>query len=275
MQRHSPIALFSALLLLIAAPFAYAAQPDAPTTDSLSVHFTPHVGKKFSKGPKGQRLYALTFDDGPHPRYTPQIVEILKAENVPATFFMLGEMIERYPDVARLVQEAGFEIGTHSWSHAQLTGKSEVVVRDEIIKTQDLAEQTFGARPRLFRPPYGSVNATVRRVAASDGLILAMWSVDPRDWDANVSVQQVVRKTVDSAPNGSIVVLHDIKSKTVEALPDIIRELRAAGFEFVPFSRMIEERELEGDATETEAPVSGGDPPPPAEPLVISLDETE
>jgi len=253
-----------------AAVRAGATEPDA---------LTAAAGQKFSRGPSGEKKIVLTFDDGPHPSRTAQVVEILKREGIPANFFLVGEMVEEYPEQARLVVESGFEIGSHTWNHPNLTKRGEATVRKEIVGTQDLIEQVTGQRPRLFRPPGGSVNKTVRKVCKEDGLVLCMWSVDPRDWARNSTPESIRRKVLDGAHGGAIVCMHDTKAKTVTALPGIIKELRERGYEFTTISELIKakaveeaRREESGGATVTAD--AGGADRVPSRPLTISLDES-
>ena len=281
-SRHYVISLF----LLLFGWFAFASpaaaeeprsakQDEAPTLATVadlaatSDSLAALVGRKFSRGPAGERAIALTFDDGPHPTRTAQVLAILQSEDIPATFFMVGEMVEDYPQVALQVADAGFEIGSHSFTHPNLTKKDIATIRREVIGTQDLIEQVTGRRPRLFRPPGGFVNDRVRQVCREDGLVIVMWSVDPRDWSAQSTPETIRARTLNEIHNGAIVCMHDVKKNTVEALPGLIAELKAQGYRFTTVGRLIEAAAREKKNTPREAVVD------PSEPLIISLDETQ
>lgn len=181
---------------------------------------------------------ALTFDDGPWPVQTGHVVRILQRLHAPATFFMVGYLVERYPGIVRMVANAGMRIGDHSWDHpvdpplADLTARR---VADEIGRTAD-AVASIGIRPTLFRPPGGSYDAAVLREVERQGMRLVTWSVDPRDWSSNTSTSEIVHRVLDSVRSGSIILMHDgggEQGATIRALPKIIRGIRRMGFRLV------------------------------------------
>ena len=220
----------------------------------------------------GKRI-ALTFDDGPHPALTPQFVALLREEEVPATFFMLGSMVEKNRAIARMVAEAGFEVGGHSYNHPDLRKMSAAEVLRELNETSAMIEEATGRRPSLLRPPYGSSNATVREVSRELGLVLTNWSVDPEDWRARDSAS-IHKKVLATAHPGGIVCLHDTKSRTLEALPAIIRDLREQGYEFVTVGELLTELV----AFQTAAAENGGvgvtgDQAPVAPPAALSFED--
>jgi peptidoglycan/xylan/chitin deacetylase (PgdA/CDA1 family) len=245
---------------------------NAATAASAAEPFAPYVGKKYRHGLRSQKKIALTFDDGPHPRLTPQAVQALKAENAQATFFMLGEMIERYPETARMVHEAGFEIGNHSHSHANLIKLSPEGIGEEIESTSKRIESVIGGPVRLFRPPYGNIDKRVTEATEKGNLVMCLWSLDPRDWESGSTPAAIARKVVSQAQPGDIVCMHDIKSNTVEALPAMIKGLKEAGFELVTVGRLLEE-EANAPPEEREAPAATA-PVQPTTPPVMSLDES-
>jgi peptidoglycan/xylan/chitin deacetylase (PgdA/CDA1 family) len=181
---------------------------------------------------------ALTFDDGPWPAQTGRVVRILERFNVPATFFMVGYLVERYPGVVRMVENAGMRIGDHSWDHPvgpPLADLTQQRVADEIGRTAD-ALSSLGVDPLLFRPPGGSYDSAVLREAQRQGMRLVTWSVDPRDWSSNTSSSEIVRRVLGAVGSGSIVLMHDgggDQGATIRALPKIIRGIRKMGLRFV------------------------------------------
>ncbi len=212
---------------------------EKPSADKPARTETQPHGVKYSCGPKSSGAIALTFDDGPHPKLTPRLLEILKKENVRATFFMLGEQVEKFPDVAKMVADAGFEIGNHSYSHADMTKLSIEEIRNEVRKTQDAIEKAIGKKPELFRPPYGNVNAKVYDVLKDEGLEVVTWSIDPRDWDAKKSSSQVIGLVLKEGEPGGIVCIHDIHARTVDAVPEIIGGLKAKGLQFTTAGDLV------------------------------------
>ncbi len=199
-------------------------------------------------------LIALTFDDGPDPKWTGPILDILKRENVPATFFVIGKNGQAYPDLIRRMMNEGHEIGNHTFTHPNL-GEIPLALTDlELNATQRLIESLTGRSTVLFRPPYfGDAEADKPEevepaIRAKDlGYIMVGLRIDPDDWKLPVTADQIVNRTVqralDTNPDtrGQVVLLHDSggdRSATIEALPGIIHELRKRGFKFVLVSEL-------------------------------------
>ncbi|MBI3953031.1 MAG: polysaccharide deacetylase family protein, partial [Chloroflexi bacterium] len=196
-------------------------------------------GKTYSHARTGARQVALTFDDGPNEPYTSQVLDILKREDIRATFFLVGMNAERHPDtLARMLAE-GHVVGNHTWSHrpqaALVPGGCY-----ELVRGQAAITRLAGVQPALFRPPYGLKTPWWLACARSNNLVTVMWNVeaqDPHRPPASVIVERIVR----GAHPGAVILLHDgdetrdnsDRSHTVEALPRIIAELRAKGYEFV------------------------------------------
>jgi len=199
-------------------------------------------------------MLALTFDDGPDPRWTPAILDILKKENVPATFFIIGKNGQAYPDLVRRITEEGHEIGNHSFTHPNLGEIPLSLTELELNATQRLIESVTGRSTVLFRPPYfGDAEADKPQevepalVAQNLGYVMVGVRIDPDDWQLPVTADQIVQRTVDRATDtnpetrGECILLHDSggdRSATVEALPRLIHELKARGFKFVPVSEL-------------------------------------
>ena len=179
----------------------------------------------------------LTFDDGPS-AYTPQILSVLQAKGVPATFFVVGQNAAKHPTLVQQEHAAGRGIGNHSWDHQDLTTLPPVVVRSELRSTTDEIANLTGTRPTLWRPPYGSFNDTVTQTASSLGLSMRLWDVNPQDYTVP-GVDAIVSRVVNSVSPGAIILLHDgspgdneDRSQTVAALPIIIDTLRSLGYSF-------------------------------------------
>jgi cellulose synthase/poly-beta-1,6-N-acetylglucosamine synthase-like glycosyltransferase/peptidoglycan/xylan/chitin deacetylase (PgdA/CDA1 family)/spore germination protein YaaH len=195
---------------------------------------------------------ALTFDDGPDPEWTPAILDILKQENVPATFFIIGKNGQAHPDLVRRIVNEGHEIGNHTFTHPNLGEVPGTLTDLELNATQRLIESLTGRSTVLFRPPYfgdaeadkpDEVEPAIR--AEKLGYVMVGLRIDPSDWHLPVTPTEIVDRTLKRAADtnpetrGQVVLLHDSggdRRATVEALPMLIHELRARGFRFVPVS---------------------------------------
>jgi peptidoglycan/xylan/chitin deacetylase (PgdA/CDA1 family) len=179
---------------------------------------------------------ALTFDDGPNPTYTPQILAELAAAGVPAAFFTVGYEGVARPDLLRAEARGGNSVEDHTWDHADLTKLAPAAVVSELARTADLIQQTTGVRPTCFRPPYEATNSTVVSIATTLGLTQTLWNVDPADWKRPGAAVIVSNVLTHVTGNNVVIILHDgggDRSQTVAALPPIIAGLRARGYRFV------------------------------------------
>ena len=185
---------------------------------------------------------ALTFDDGPHPKNTPKILDILAEYGIKATFFEVGENIELYPEVSRRVVAEGHEIGNHTYTHAYISKISEDALRKEIQKTEDVLREITGERPVVFRPPGGYYNDASLKVVEKMGYRSVLWSLDTRDWSM-LKCGAIVSKVEKNVKGGDIILFHDLEDKrlaTPAALREILPFLVENGYEFVTISQMIE-----------------------------------
>lgn len=186
----------------------------------------------------GPLVAALTFDDGPSSRWTPQILDILARHDVPATFFVVGNMARANPDLVRRQVAEGHHVGVHTMTHPVLPLLSASAQQREIAGSVDVVDSIVGpGHVRCFRPPYGSRNATTDRISADLGLATVLWSRDGRDW-ASPGVDQIVQGNLDTRYDGgrAVLLLHDgglQRAQTVAALPRLIDALRARGYQFV------------------------------------------
>ncbi|MFC4984673.1 polysaccharide deacetylase family protein [Salinicoccus siamensis] len=177
---------------------------------------------------------ALTFDDGPHPEHTLNILDTLDEYDAKATFFMQGKRIEYYMDVAKEVAERGHEIGNHSMNHPDFTTLSFKQIDIEVSRTNQLIMQATGLKPTVFRPPYGSTNEEINNFIDMEPVL---WTIDTEDWknkDPNIIEKRIRVNMHDDA----IILMHDIHGTTAQALPDILEYLSSEGYEFVTVSEL-------------------------------------
>jgi len=203
-------------------------------------------GPALLRGPATDRRIALTFDDGPVPPFTEQILDILRARKVPATFFVCGKNVERFPQILRRIQAEGHTIGNHTYSHEFPYFRSQKKFAVEIDRTQEAILKITGEQPVIFRPPYGARWLGFYPVLRERGLRLVNWSDTGYDW---LEKSDIVRETLKNLGPGSIILLHDgrraeppesiDRSRTVMALPAVIDAARAAGFTFVPLAEFL------------------------------------
>jgi len=180
------------------------------------------------------KAIALTIDDGPSPVYTPQMLDLLAEYRVAATFSMIGIHVAAYPDLARAVAEAGHRIANHTWTHADLARLPARSVHAQLSRASDAIHAATGARPALFRAPYGAWTPAVIRQCEQMRMLPVDWSVDPRDW-ARPGVRHIVRDIMDKTRPGSIILEHDgggNRSQTVAALRIVVPRLLAEGYQF-------------------------------------------
>lgn len=183
---------------------------------------------------------ALTFDDGPNPPFTEQILAILRKKQIPAAFFVCGANVKRHPKVLKLIKQDGHIIGNHSYFHHPLTTRLGLSY-NEIMKTQLIIEELTSQTQRFFRPPWGEAPFWLKKRLRKQGFAIVLYDVIGFDWKKNISPYDIANNVIRSAHDGGIILLHDGKdisqgadrSKTVFALPIIIDSLSRAGFTFV------------------------------------------
>lgn len=207
--------------------------------------------------PLNDKVIALTFDDGPNETLTPKLLDILKENGVVATFFVVGQNVEKYPDIVKREYEEGHEIGTHSWNHTEkwknLPGGEKL---DQYTKANDAIEAATGLRTIIDRPPGG---AMTKEEAASIGREQIIWSMDPKDWvpefrDPDTIYANVMNggegggaKEVEGyVADGGVILSHDIHATTVDAYDRIIKELKNQGYKFVTVTQMMQIAEARG-----------------------------
>ena len=190
-----------------------------------------------------KKMVAITLDDGPHKTNTLKVIELFEKYNGRATFFMLGKNAELYPDVVKTVYEHGFEIGSLSWDHPDLKKLDIDGVNKQIVDTQDAIFKITGYEPKFIRPPFGSINDTVKEAISKNGMKIALWNLDTEDWklkDANKIKDVIVNKAFD----GAVILIHDIHSFTINGLELALEELNNKGYQFVTLDTLQQYFEL-------------------------------
>ncbi len=174
------------------------------------------------------KCVALTFDDGPG-EHTEELLDMLREYDARATFYVLGSLVEEFPQVLERTAAEGHEIGNHSWKHDDLTGMSEAGVAKDLERTNRAVEEVIGSEPPTLRPPYGALNGTVRRSA---DMPIILWDVDTLDWQSRNTAAISEHALTHSVP-GSVVLFHDIHPTSVQAIPKVLEGLHRQGYHFV------------------------------------------
>jgi peptidoglycan/xylan/chitin deacetylase (PgdA/CDA1 family) len=237
-----------------------AAAPKPPSLDELQrdekavgavLAYTPFV----KEGGTQSRDVALTFDDGPGP-YTPEVLDVLEREHAPATFFVIGQEIHDFGSSTEREIRDGFVIGDHTENHPMMAHLSAHDQHEQLFEQAARIELLGGRKPSLFRPPYGSFNATTFHLLQQMHMLMVLWSVDTDDYELP-GVEAIVNRVLEGAKPGAIFLMHDAggnRSETVAALPLVIHKLRARGFQLVTVPRLMAD-----------------DPPPHGLPIPTSL----
>lgn len=193
--------------------------------------------------PNAKGLIALTFDDGPHPRYTRQILDILKKEGIKATFFVIGENIGYYDEgiVADIISN-GHELGNHTFNHEHTKNMTNEAFYRDVKACHELIKEKYGYEMKIFRPPEGYVDEKVKNIAKELDYSIIIWSIDTKDWE-HVGSDLIVGNIEKNASDGDIILMHDYVSKpntTIGALERVIKNLKNEGYNFVTVSELIE-----------------------------------
>ncbi|MGL5312864.1 MAG: polysaccharide deacetylase family protein [Peptostreptococcaceae bacterium] len=192
-------------------------------------------------GSREKKLIALTFDDGPHPKETNQVLDVLKKYDVKATFFIAGKHANWYQEPLVRASKEGHEIGNHTFTHPDISNLSSSQIEDEIIKCEEILVKLTGKKPTLFRPPYGSYRKEdLAKIAQKFNYKIVLWStIDARDWE-NPQASKIANTITQKVKNGDIILLHDYATNnTVEALEILIPDLIKQGYKFVTVSELI------------------------------------
>ncbi|MEK5330182.1 MULTISPECIES: polysaccharide deacetylase family protein [unclassified Lysinibacillus] len=225
----APIVKLSLSLInpLLASEFQIAMETMEPTKPPVS------------PGDPNVKRIALTFDDGPHPKVTEQILNTLDKYDAKATFFMLGSRVKHYPDIARDVLARGHEIGNHTWNHPVLTKMPLEQVLKEYTSTANEIELAINQGATVFRPPYGATNDEINEKIP---VPVVLWSIDTLDWKHRNS-QLLLTYIKSNLHNNSIVLMHDIHQSTADGLDAVLAYLQGEGYEFVTVSEILPYRQ--------------------------------
>lgn len=211
---------------------------------SLTVTVTASDGNilanAYFSGKGDTKKIALTFDDGPHPKHTAEILDILAENGIKATFFVVGKLGIEHPELVQREIDEGHEVASHTWSHPNVASLTEEGITNELLETEEFLA-SLGYKPKLFRPPEGKCGENVLRAAASFDYDVILWTVDTRDW-AHTPSSKIVENVLSNTRPGSIILCHDFvayESPTPTALREIIPKLKENGYEFVTVSELL------------------------------------
>ncbi len=226
----SYISLVFCSIIMIIAGFSTSVDVYNEQTDKLLPIYSVDKGS--------EKICALTFDAAWDDTDTDILIEILKKYNAPATFFMVGSWVEKYPESVKKFHDAGHEIMNHSDTHPHIDKLSDVKVAEEMKNCSDKIEAVTGVRPILFRGPYGEYNNTVIKEATNQNMFTLQWNIDSLDWK-NLSADEITTRVTNRIAPGSIILFHNGAKNTPEALPKILEKLTNAGYKFVKASDLI------------------------------------
>ena len=229
-DKKLPILLgINIILLLINMMFTL----ETPVKESISAQVAGVTPAESESNVK--KKIALTFDDGPHPEYTPMLLDGLKERNVSAAFFLMGKNAEKYPEIVERMYKEGHTIGNHSYSHVQLSEMEELEACKEMTKANEVIKNIIGKTSDYIRPPFGAWSHNLDCIT---NMIVVLWDVDPLDWKCQ-NTDLVVKRVVSNVEEDDIILLHDSYETTVEATFLIIDTLEKEGYEFVSLDEII------------------------------------
>lgn len=232
---------FTAACLIFCTAAGGQTPASSPATLAIAAASKPAPGPKitFSEVNVNGPYIAMTFDDGPHGKNTPRLLDLAAKKHIKLTFFLIGQCAAEFPELVKREVAEGHEVANHSWSHPNLAKMSDEAVRSELEKTRDAISQACGIAPNLMRPPYGELTSRQRVwVHADFGTKIILWDVDPLDWK-NRNAATVARRIIAGARPGSIILSHDIHATTIDAMPEVFDTLLAKGFKFVTVSELL------------------------------------
>jgi len=200
--------------------------------------FTAQVQQPYYQGTTDKKQVAFKINVAWGEDHLPQMLNILEENNIKATFFLVGQWVEKFPQLASEIKERGHEIGNHGFDHSHPTELSIEELKKLIKKNEELLEDIVGYKPELFAPPYGEVNEDVVKAAEELGYKTVLWSTDTIDWQ-KPEPEVIVERATKEIEKGEIILIHPTEP-TVEALPQLISELRGPGYELVTISKLLE-----------------------------------
>ncbi len=198
------------------------------------------------EGPLRSRGLALTFDDGPDPKYTPLVLDALDAAKAQATFFLIAKKAEKYPEIVKEIIKRGHRVGLHAYAHDRLFSlRAPARVKRDLLRGLDVLEKITGERTLLFRPPIGHTNPIIARVVEELDLIVIGWSVSARDGTSSATKASIVKRVRKGIDHGAIVLMHDASERNdfepqgPHALPELLSIIREQGIDVVPLENWI------------------------------------
>ncbi len=226
-QEFVILALEAVLMLLLIFCYRKAVSRDVST-------WSMEVASGTEDAPREKKI-AITFDDGPHPVYTTKLLDGLKERKVKATFFVLGQNAEKYPELIERMKQEGHLVGNHTYSHIQLRSSNRQKFRDELVKTNAAISSITGQEVQYVRPPYGTWDKSLEEEL---NMFPVLWNVDPNDWCTSNS-DRVVNNITKKARENSIILLHDCYQSSVDAALSSIDILQKEGFQFVTVEEIL------------------------------------
>lgn len=184
-----------------------------------------------------KKKVALTFDDGPHPDYTPKLLDGLKERGVHATFFVMGKQAEQYPELIERMAAEGHLIGNHTYSHLQLKQTNREEFKAELTKTSDIVKGITGKELQYVRPPYGTWE---KAFETELNMFPVLWTIDPLDWCKN-DVSCIVQNVLSKVQEDAVILMHDQYDSSVKAALQIVDALQKEGYEFVTVDELVED----------------------------------
>jgi peptidoglycan/xylan/chitin deacetylase (PgdA/CDA1 family) len=205
----------------------------------LDSNFSKDSGISFSRVRVSGNYVAMTFDDGPHPQNTPRLLDMLRARNIKATFFVIGRSVELHPSVVRRTVAEGHEIGNHTHTHRLLSKLGDSEIRSELTRCHEAVANAAGVQMKVMRPPYGGLLQRQREMAHTEfGYPTILWSVDPLDWK-RPGPSVVASRIHKGAAPGAIILAHDLHAPTIDAMPATLDGLLNRGYKFVTVSQLL------------------------------------
>ncbi|MGI6731315.1 MAG: LysM peptidoglycan-binding domain-containing protein [Anaerovoracaceae bacterium] len=204
---------------------------------TISITIPDNAVAIYKGSPK--KIVALTFDATYGNNQTHRLLEILRENDVKATFFLSGIWLENFPHLVREIVSEGHEIGNHSYTHPHMTEISLTEASNQIMRTDALIRNITGLSPYLFRPPYGEYSQGILNTVASLGYLTIMWTIDSLDWK-EPGADQILSRVVDNVEPGAIILLHQSSAQTAEALPEIISRIKELGYDFGTVTQVID-----------------------------------
>jgi peptidoglycan-N-acetylglucosamine deacetylase len=238
---HVKRVTLAAVLLMVFT--LYNVMPASATPSSVKREKFEKTGHVFWDIPVEEKLVAFTFDDGPDPTYTPQILDALKKYKAKATFFVIGEEAERYPEIVKRQAAEGHEIGNHTYRHHFRDGYSPAMLKKELAKNSEIIESLTGTSPTLFRPIAGYYDKEIVDTAIKGGynVILWSWHQETRDW-SRPGAAKITQNVISDTRPGDVIIFHDAggdRSQTVKAVEDILEILYKNGYQCTTVSDLL------------------------------------